>query len=172
MLQYSSKKKSLAYVNTLSLSHSIKLTIIPLYAIHFQVYPIDLNKSVFFKLVCSNQDPKSLTCIWLLCLIHLLQSGELLLPFFLSHAIVMLKKQGQLSYRISDTLELPNDFLCCHLKIVLCLPISYRLEARDKDLSSAFLCFKFFGYLCTIYLFIYLFICLSIYLFIYFSKNT
>ena len=44
MLQYFFLKKSLVYINTLLLLHPIKSTVIPLYPIHFQVYPVDLEK--------------------------------------------------------------------------------------------------------------------------------
>lgn len=113
-------KKSFIYVNTLS-RHSTKLIIIPLYSILIQISPIDLKTMDFVKLVCSSQDPTSLICIWLLFLIHILQSGKLPLPHFLFHGIDLLKKQDQSSYRISDILELANDYLVIAFKIVLFL---------------------------------------------------
>lgn len=123
MLQYFFVRKSLVYINTLSLLHPIKSTVVPLYPVLFQVYPIDLEKkNLLFKLTCSNQDSKGFTYILLLYLIHPPQSGELRLPLVLSHTVDLLKQQSQLSYRISNILVLANDFLVLTFKNSLLSP--------------------------------------------------
>lgn len=121
-------KKTLVYINTLSLLHPIKSTVIPLYPIHFQVYPIDLEKKFCFSnwhVQIRIHKASLIFCYYISYIPHDLENYTC--PSFCPISLTCWKS------KVSYLIEYPTFWywlmisLCWHLKTVSCLHSSYRL---------------------------------------------
>ena len=128
MLQYFFVRKSLVYINRLSLLYPIKSMVIPLYPVLFQVYPIDLEKKICFSNwhVQIRIQKASLTfCYYISYIPHSLENYAC--PLFCPIPLTCWNS------KVSYLLEYPTFWywlmisLCWHLKIFFCLHSSYRL---------------------------------------------